>query len=574
MLDNIILTGAHGQKKIFHFSKDEEQMDFIEIEENTEWQLQFLSPPKARLYIDGLDLLDDERIQEDEHGLYIIPSSKPYVIYNHENNDKKYLPGIYRLKLVLNNNKFFSWLKIISKFISEDELVLMRQDVENAVKGLSRMFQSNINGSLSNYSPTLSFEQLQALSILHEQSVKFNLNCFFISSNPRYSIGSYYHWTRDMKYPLDNNSVIKMSKRKEHDVIYNKDYKITMNSPENKALKNNILNIFRIVQEIEDGLKKIENIKSTSDIRKDLILIRKYKSQLSFLINKTWLKNVSGENDNTSINNAYLDSKYLFFRKLSWKLTHISNFKPQFDRQYQYYWRRTDLLYEIWGFLEVIKALCKLKFTPQSGWIFDGRNLEFQPLKPGTCVWFVGNLASGRKVNLKVKYDDAITALNATETSQEQPLWHGASHNRPDIRVEIYDASMIFQNVIVLDTKYRRLRDIYKFSKSGSLNQLTSYRDQLFSPYPFKDAKYAGCKQVVTLGNRPSAVLNVGVLFPGKVVTNADTIKKYNDIEPIPTFPSRKDKNALLDFLRLNLELQDERFNKLSKILKLIGRNE
>ena len=165
MQDNVYLINRLSKKKKFVFRENELDINYQEIFENAEWKLVFQAPMNGKLYMDGLDLILDKRIMKKDDGAYIVPSEEPYYIYNHKQNDSKYLPGIYRLKLVTESTIKYSWLKILPKFVTENSLEIMRQDVENTVKGLARSFCANTNGNLSNYSSFLTFDEIQALSI-------------------------------------------------------------------------------------------------------------------------------------------------------------------------------------------------------------------------------------------------------------------------------------------------------------------------------------------------------------------------------------------------------------------------
>lgn len=34
-------------------------------------------------------------------------------------------------------------------------------------------------------------------------------------------------------------------------------------------------------------------------------------------------------------------------------------------------WKRTDLLYEIWGYIQVVNSLIEIGYKPIEGWIFS-----------------------------------------------------------------------------------------------------------------------------------------------------------------------------------------------------------
>ncbi|MFR0543682.1 nuclease domain-containing protein [Limosilactobacillus reuteri] len=571
MQDNIFLEGNNHLRKRFIFSDNELDDNQLEICENSECYLYFEEPRDGKLYMDGLDLLSDDRISHDNEGLFIQASEKPYYIYDYSQNDKKYLPGLYRLKLVTADAVKYSWLKVVPKFLSENSLELMRQDVENTVKGLARSFRANTNGSLSNYSSLLRYEEVQALSVLHENYQDFSLNSYFISQSPRVRTSSYYSWSRNPKRSLDNKSIIKMSMENHNRDLYLKNYRLTNNTSENGVLKKTLSNILHLVNQIYIDLSNINKRVGSHSLKEDLRLISKYKMMLNYLLNNTWLKNVKTIHGNRGIDNAYLDHRYIYFRNLYWKLMHVSNFQPQFSRQYQYYWHRTDLLYEIWGYIKVIEVLNKLGFIPQRGWIYDNVNLDFRGLKSGTCIHMrSSNSQYKHLMNLKVKYDSVIKPNDVNRVTPSNPLWYSSSHNRPDIRIEIYDQDMIFQNAIILDTKYRRLKDINSFGKGGALEQLNSYHDQIFSPYPFETQKYEKYKQLQYKDT--NSILDVAALYPGDINVDSEQsdILKAGRAKYVVLNPKFPKLNALTTFLKNCFDNQEqffERFNEWDKLL-------
>ncbi|HJF48177.1 MAG TPA: hypothetical protein K8V48_09495, partial [Limosilactobacillus oris] len=153
------------------------------------------------------------------------------------------------------------------------------------------------------------------------------------------------------------------------------------------------------------------------------------------------------------------------------------------------------------------------------------------------------------------------------------PLWHSSSHNRPDIRIEIYDQDMIFQNAIILDTKYRRLKDINSFKKGGALGQLNSYHDQIFSPYPFETAKYR--KYKIFHYKATNSILDVGALYPGdyRNVSDQSDILKAGRAKYIVLNPKILKSDALMSFLRDCFEKQEQLFERFEKWDKLLDGN-
>lgn len=574
MQDNVYLINRLSKKKKFVFRENELDINYQEIFENAEWKLVFQAPMNGKLYMDGLDLILDKRIMKKDDGAYIVPSEEPYYIYNHKQNDSKYLPGIYRLKLVTESTIKYSWLKILPKFVTENSLEIMRQDVENTVKGLARSFCANTNGNLSNYSSFLTFDEIQALSILNDSYKEFNLNSYFLANSPRVKAGAYYHWTKNKKRALDNKSIMKMSMEKKKDSLYLKDYRATVDTSENRILKRILQEILQTTTNIKRSIGKIPREQLSSDMKNDFNKLQKYVAKLNYLLNDGWLKKVKLVQKEKGISNAYLDHRYIFFRELNWKLKHISNFQPHFSRQYQYYWHRTDLLYEIWGYIKVIEALNRIGFIPLKGWIYNNDNLDFRALEPGTCVEMKSNESYKYPMYLKIKYDDEIKPDEKDKVTFLQPLWHSSSHNRPDIRLEIYDKNKVFQNAIILDTKYRRLKDMNNFGDRGVLDQLNAYRYQILSPYPLKDDKYKKYKDLYRAQDMENSVIDVAALYPGELNDNDESLselktKAAKSVILNPKFPNN---NSLMAFLKDSFKQQEDNFEKFEALDRLLER--
>ena len=68
--------------------------------------------------------------------------------------------------------------------------------------------------------------------------------------------------------------------------------------------------------------------------------------------------------------------------------------KLTLHREYQYFWKRTDLLYEIWGYIQVVHSLIEIGYKQIEGWIFsqnyeENKTIPF--LSEGTTVKFRDN---------------------------------------------------------------------------------------------------------------------------------------------------------------------------------------
>ncbi|MCH1962881.1 DUF2357 domain-containing protein [Clostridium perfringens] len=126
---------------MMNFYEDEEKIDFENeeayIEENINTEILFLSNDiEAKLYMDGLETLPELKVKEDEYGeVYLEPSSENVSLFS-----KDYyplIPGLYRIKVVVNKKSYYSLIKVKPKLISEEECDLIKSDLEKEMKGLA-----------------------------------------------------------------------------------------------------------------------------------------------------------------------------------------------------------------------------------------------------------------------------------------------------------------------------------------------------------------------------------------------------------------------------------------------------
>ncbi|MFT8837836.1 nuclease domain-containing protein [Liquorilactobacillus satsumensis] len=581
--DKVSLISQHGNRTFFEFSENKFDYSniFLSIKENVNYRLEFTGESKDKLYIDGLDLIDTEQIQHDAKGkLFIYPNTGELVLYDYKkNNEHKYLPGIYRLKLVTaSKSTLYSWLKVSPKFITENELESMKMDVEKKVEGLARTFDANTNGTLTNYSFELTTHDIATLQVLHERKLRFTRSVYDVSNCPRTIIGNKYRWSCQLNNAIDSNGIKKMASRPDKKKqVYSKKHNISFISKENMALKQNLRLLKQIISKLKIKIDKYieySEIKYTSDrqetLKNDLCVLAFYCKNIDFLLKQSWLKDVPSKeiNFNNSNSSAMLNQSYLFFHELVWKLKHNSHLAISFHRQYSYYWHRTDLLYEIWGYIKVLDVMQQMGFQPISGWIFKKGRKSFEPLEPGTTVVMRNSKEiKYARITAKIIYTKEINLISPEKTSEANPLWRNTPHRVPDIRIDLYDEDNILLNVFILDTKYRKLESVVASGKEGSWQQIAAYSDSIKSLFPFNTNKYRWLKGI--LPPKYSIVGRTSILFPG--LQNAEVSEKLvqktmrREVIPIELRPGFGDEK-LKRFLKNGISEIVERLNNWEQI--------
>lgn len=484
------------------FKTDKYYENYTEINENESWTLTFEGNPNDKLYIDGLSLLKDENIQKDENDKYYIsPDIKKnrtiIQLYNPSENDTDevsgYLPGNFLLKLVTFNNEiYYSWLRVNPKFVDKNELESMRNEIDELVQELSLdHYRSGNFGSYYLSNSILTKSDFETLSILHSYKEEFLSNYQELLNDPKKRIKLSYTWANKETGSLDQISIKEMTKHPEKsNQVFGKIRTVTPDIIENTDLKKNFIflekRITKLIKHINIELNNKFN--QNVSLKEDKQIAQLYLSLIRYALNQKWLKEISADfllYDNV----LTLDHRYLFFRKLVWNIKHISYHKPKFLRQYNYYWKRTELLYELWGYLKVIKAMRNIGFSTNSGWFFDSYIKENQfELKDGTTVNMTLNKPNLEILHAKIIYNKKIKGTSQNNVEKDDPIWCSSNHNKPDIRINIYDSEMTLVYIIVLDSKYRKLDSCIRSKSNWS--QLNDYSTSLFSEYPYKSDRY------------------------------------------------------------------------------------
>jgi len=146
--------------------------------------------------------------------------------------------------------------------------------------------------------------------------------------------------------------------------------------------------------------------------------------------------------------------------------------------KYHFYWKQTALLYEIWGFITVLRILIENGYEAEKGWIFDSiTESEVLPfLEEGTKVQL-----RSKKLNINLVYNEQLLSENHKNTLQ-LPVKTGSNRNKPDIRLDLFTLENKFIGSIIIDMKYRKLSNIIntKYSRK-TIEQLREYRNDVTS---------------------------------------------------------------------------------------------
>lgn len=517
-------------REIIDFVRDElslykmSEEDIPEVIENKRLELEFICEDEtARLYMDGLDTIPMRYLDIDEHDeAYLSPASTPLYLYNNQkyapsaDNYYPLIPGYYRIKVVVDDRSYYSWLKVQPKQISEEQWKSMRNNVEDTLHGLAQdLIRKNASIGINESLP-IPLNILGRLYVIKKDYWKWMNSLKAIEKDPRLRIQKEYNLLPEAKAGIiDQRSIRYRSRHPEsRDFVYTPKHTQNFNLPENQWIKKIVRYIAKetniLLEYLEKYKAKVEQevkrekrfhddehiqVRLKTNVLDELTEYERFTRQVRnecFLILKTnWMEEVQSTNTIIIPHVLHLDERYRQLYKL-YRMLKTEEFSISLDTNYDYYWKRTDLLYEIWGFLQLIDGLQheSVGFEVVKGWIFDmdpnTKTIHIPFLEGGTAIEF-------KKENIKLclVYDEFIP-FKKEATTLDKPIFTNGSHNRPDVRMDIYYEEE-YIGTIVIDLKYRPLRYIWDNSslqavkQTDTMRQLISYRENMNSSFLYRN---------------------------------------------------------------------------------------
>lgn len=164
----------------------------------------------------------------------------------------------------------------------------------------------------------------------------------------------------------------------------------------------------------------------------------------------TWFHEAESGMPETLPMTVFLDPRYSLLYRLYRNLRNPAD-SLSVSSFYQFQWKRTDKLYELWCFLQFIKAL------EEKGWelatgpavVQEDGKYRLSSLEEGTEITLSRN-----DEKIRLIYDGTVPQ-HASDTDREtDPLYTNNVHRRPDLRMDYY-RNGAYNGSLVADFKYR-----------------------------------------------------------------------------------------------------------------------
>lgn len=532
----------------------------LALTENQDIFLRFEAPPGFRFTMDGLDIVTLPGQERESEQTYILPEGKKDILL-FAGQDFPLVPGYYVMTVEGAGRAWYGILEINPRYMEKQSWQEMRDELVEEIKTLSFDFMKRnihisrqLEGALGVNTEML----LRFYTIRDESPVVLNvLDELARTANSRLALRM-----KHVRTLGDRRTEPHIRPQHFHDragapttpALYTE---MTWDVAENRFAKALLMkldqNLFTFIKEIDGHVERLEDrqreiarfsrdreyrmgVKALSqfiDYRKRATLLRQSIRRVTLA---PWYEETKGEMPETMPMAVFRDPRYSVLYRLYKNLENpfssldVSSF-------YQFQWKRTDKLYEMWGFLRFIKALMA------KGWeLEDGVEVLKEEGK-----YRLASLESGTEIRLKrenaeirLVYDGIVPGNSADTSRDKAPLYTNNSHRQPDLRMDYYKEGLYYGS-LVADFKYRDVLFLWQDeNRSYSIRkQFNAYRDMNTRFY--RDMTEAASLR----DSRP--VKEVWAVFPKEIPGRSDADYSLRFIPLAPGLPGNEELPDLLE---------------------------
>ncbi len=498
----------------------------------------------AKLYMDGLEFIPDNISKHSNtYEDYLSPSKNYYPMYIYDSGCYPFRVGIYEIRIEEYGQVYYALLRIEPRHINSEEWVLLRDDLEMELRGLSQDLVRKKIGFGDNVFASLPVGILQEFLIINKYANNLLGALIDLKDRPNFKIEKEYKKRELCEAKNIDNVTIKdyLIKGSESDRYLIPDRIVSYDLQENRWIKKIIetyeenLNKFlesihysklAIISEIESS-EQHEYALTEAAVKKNLLeQLDIYEStavkilKISNILKlQEWYNKVTPLKDGYTPHVLVMDARYGVLYNLYNDLK-SKKFNVDIDKNYAYVWKNTYKLYEIWCFIKIYKMLISdtLNFNPQYDMVINNEHSILIPMiAPGTCLTFKKN-----NIIIKLYYDKIIPNTYEKTDCHSDPIFTSGRHNKPDARLDIYIDNLYIRSII-FEFKYRTINNFWnKNNNTASYDQIISYKDNTKSIY------IENYKPKKSMRFRP--VEEVWVLHPTYDKNeNVQTLEKFNE---------------------------------------------
>lgn len=539
----------------------EDRAPGLTFTENQDIYIRFDAPRGFRFTMDGLDVVTIPGEERENGQTYIAPfrrQDQPLLLF--EGQDFPLVPGYYVLTVEGGGRSWYGLMEITPKYMGKQSWQDMRDELTDEIRTLSFDFMKKnihiskalegalgLNTSMLLRFYTISSESSVVLSVLDELSHTANARMVLRLKQIRQEEG---------RRPDPHIRPQHVKERPGAERMPALRTEITRDVEENRFAKSILLALDHILQqfleEIDGPIRRLEE--KQAELRKytwgleyktgekalsRLSLYRRrarrIKDSISRVSRAPWFEEAGTATEGEVPMTVFMDPRYSVLYRLYKNLSDPAQ-SLDVSSFYQFQWKRTDKLYEMWSFLQFIKALTAKGWELEEGIsvIREEGRYRLSSLESGTEIKL---RRKGEEVHLT--YDGILPASSADTDRENHPLYTNNSHRQPDLRLDYYKGGLYYGS-LVADFKYRDLLFLWQDeTRSASLRrQFNAYRDM-------NTRFYRDCDEITSLrDSRP--VKEVWAVFPREIPGRSD--EDYS-LRFIPLAPGLNANSRLADEL-------------------------
>ena len=478
----------------------EDRAPGLTFTENQDIYIRFDAPRGFRFTMDGLDVVTIPGEERENGQTYIAPfrrQDQPLLLF--EGQDFPLVPGYYVLTVEGGGKSWYGLMEITPKYMGKQSWQDMRDELTDEIRTLSFDFMKKnihiskalegalgLNTSMLLRFYTISSESSVVLSVLDELSHTANARMVLRLKQIRQEEG---------RRPDPHIRPQHVKERPGAERMPALRTEITRDVEENRFAKSILLALDHILQqfleEIDGPIRRLEE--KQAELRKytwgleyktgekalsRLSLYRRrarrIKDSISRVSRAPWFEEAGTATESEVPMTVFMDPRYSVLYRLYKNLSDPAQ-SLDVSSFYQFQWKRTDKLYEMWSFLQFIKALTAKGWELEEGIsvIREEGRYRLSSLESGTEIKL---RREGEEVHLT--YDGILPASSADTDRENHPLYTNNSHRQPDLRLDYYKGGLYYGS-LVADFKYRDLLFLWQDeTRSASLRrQFNAYRD-------------------------------------------------------------------------------------------------
>lgn len=478
----------------------EDRAPGLTFTENQDIYIRFDAPRGFRFTMDGLDVVTIPGEERENGQTYIAPfrrQDQPLLLF--EGQDFPLVPGYYVLTVEGGGRSWYGLMEITPKYMGKQSWQDMRDELTDEIRTLSFDFMKKnihiskalegalgLNTSMLLRFYTISSESSVVLSVLDELSHTANARMVLRLKQIRQEEG---------RRPDPHIRPQHVKERPGAERMPALRAEITRDVEENRFAKSILLALDHILQqfleEIDGPIRRLEE--KQAELRKytwgleyktgekalsRLSLYRRrarrIKDSISRVSRAPWFEEAGTATEGEVPMTVFMDPRYSVLYRLYKNLSDPAQ-SLDVSSFYQFQWKRTDKLYEMWSFLQFIKALTAKGWELEEGIsvIREEGRYRLSSLESGTEIKL---RREGEEVHLT--YDGILPASSVDTDRENHPLYTNNSHRQPDLRLDYYKGGLYYGS-LVADFKYRDLLFLWQDeTRSASLRrQFNAYRD-------------------------------------------------------------------------------------------------